>query len=99
YTRTTAHRSDLLLVTRPPTPRSPPRPPNAGGGGWIRTNEDVRRQIYSLLPLTTRQPLRIAGHPAQREAGHMVSAPICQSGLCRFGIAAASLWPSAPALC
>jgi hypothetical protein len=29
-----------------------------GGGGRIRTYEDVRRQIYSLLPLTARQPLR-----------------------------------------
>src|SRR4029077_4685879 len=29
-----------------------------GGGGRIRTFEDVRRQIYSLLPLTARQPLR-----------------------------------------
>ena len=29
-----------------------------GGGGRIRTYVDVRRQIYSLLPLTTRPPLR-----------------------------------------
>src|SRR5205085_8738519 len=33
--------------------------PGAGGGGRIRTYEDIRRQIYSLLPLTARQPLRI----------------------------------------
>jgi hypothetical protein len=30
----------------------------AGGGGWIRTSVLVRGQIYSLLPLTTRPPLR-----------------------------------------
>src|SRR5579863_3648802 len=29
-----------------------------GGGGRIRTFEDRSRQIYSLLPLTARQPLR-----------------------------------------
>ncbi len=29
-----------------------------GGGGWIRTSVLVRGQIYSLLPLTTRPPLR-----------------------------------------
>src|SRR6185437_12515581 len=28
------------------------------GGGWIRTSELRRGQIYSLLPLTARQPLR-----------------------------------------
>ena len=46
----------------------------AGGGGRIRTYEDVRRQIYSLLPLTARQPLRIACRPAQRNAGDKMSA-------------------------
>ena len=46
-----------------------PLPASAGGGGRIRTYEDVRRQIYSLLPLTARQPLRIACRPAQRNAG------------------------------
>jgi hypothetical protein len=30
----------------------------AGGEGWIRTSVLVRGQIYSLLPLTTRPPLR-----------------------------------------
>src|SRR5438105_13448773 len=30
----------------------------AGGGGRIRTYVGIRRQIYSLLPLTTRPPLR-----------------------------------------
>lgn len=29
-----------------------------GGGSWIRTSELYRGQIYSLLPLTTRPPLR-----------------------------------------
>ena len=28
-----------------------------GGEGWIRTSVGVNRQIYSLLPLTTRPPL------------------------------------------
>ena len=34
------------------------RPPEPGGEGRIRTSEGVRRQIYSLLPLATREPLR-----------------------------------------
>jgi hypothetical protein len=39
-----------------------------GGGGWIRTSVRLRGQIYSLLPLTTRPPLRedvgiVAGAP------------------------------------
>ena len=50
-----------------------PRSRRAGGGGRIRTYEDVRRQIYSLLPLTARQPLRIACRPAQRNAAHKMS--------------------------
>src|SRR5579862_7604244 len=29
-----------------------------GGEGRIRTSEGVRRQIYSLIPLATREPLR-----------------------------------------
>ena len=29
---------------------------NPGGEGRIRTSEAVRRQIYSLFPLTTREP-------------------------------------------
>ena len=32
--------------------------PSPGGGGRIRTYVDIHRQIYSLLPLTTRPPLR-----------------------------------------
>ena len=31
------------------------------GGRWIRTIEGVSRQIYSLLPLATRAPLRAVG--------------------------------------
>ena len=45
---------------------------SAGGGGRIRTYVDIRRQIYSLLPLTARPPLRIACRPAQRNAGHKI---------------------------
>ena len=29
-----------------------------GGGGWIRTNVDVRQRIYSPSPLATRAPLQ-----------------------------------------
>ena len=32
--------------------------PAFGGGDWIRTSVLIRGQIYSLLPLTTRPPLR-----------------------------------------
>src|SRR5262245_22479100 len=32
-------------------------PPRVGGEGRIRTFEGIRRQIYSLLPLATREPL------------------------------------------
>lgn len=35
-------------------PTAPPR--DIGGGGRIRTFEGERRQIYSLLPLATREP-------------------------------------------
>ena len=28
----------------------------SGGAGWIRTSEGIHRQIYSLLPLATREP-------------------------------------------
>ena len=30
-----------------------------GGEGRIRTSEGVRRQIYSLIPLATREPLPV----------------------------------------
>ena len=40
--------------TIPPLDGSPQ--PKDGGGGRIRTYVDLRRQIYSLLPLTTRPP-------------------------------------------
>ncbi len=33
---------------------------NGGGGGRIRTYVDVRQQIYSLPPLTTRPPLQLS---------------------------------------
>ena len=41
------------LLPTPPTPLQP-----GGGGGRIRTYVDISRQIYSLLPLTARPPLR-----------------------------------------
>ena len=41
--------------------------PAVSGGGRIRTYEDVRRQIYSLLPLTARQPLRDRVPPGAAE--------------------------------
>src|SRR5690606_29677186 len=40
-----------------------------GGGGWIRTSVDVSRQIYSLLPLTTRPPLQRNDHAVDGVAG------------------------------
>ncbi len=40
-----------------------------GGGGRIRTYVGVHRQIYSLLPLTTRAPLRAAPCPGAKQAG------------------------------
>lgn len=33
----------------------PPGGEEGGGGGWIRTTEVLRRQIYSLFPLATRE--------------------------------------------
>src|SRR5947209_3034984 len=38
-----------------------------GGGGRIRTYVDIRRQIYSLLPLTARPPLRKGWSPGTAE--------------------------------
>ena len=40
------------------TPSALPELQGNGGGGRIRTYVDYRRQIYSLLPLTTRPPLQ-----------------------------------------
>src|SRR3954447_1044934 len=42
----------------------------SGGGGRIRTYVRCRGQIYSLLPLTTRPPLR-AARPEARTARHI----------------------------
>src|SRR5213082_3245488 len=42
------------------------RSQGAGGGGRIRTYVGIRRQIYSLLPLTTRPPLRDRAPPVSR---------------------------------
>ena len=33
------------------------------GGCWIRTNEGKSRQVYSLLPLATRETLQETFHP------------------------------------
>ncbi len=41
-----------------------------GGGGRIRTYVGIRRQIYSLLPLTTRPPLRVARSRAPPVSRH-----------------------------
>src|SRR5271167_2241837 len=65
-----AHQRDPLpLPDLVPTLRYRPRFRSAGGGGRIRTYEDVRRQIYSLLPLTARQPLRDRVPPGAAEPG------------------------------
>ena len=49
------------LPSHPEYCQLPPMPahPNImyGGEGRIRTSEGVRRQIYSLIPLATREPL------------------------------------------
>ena len=55
-------RSDRALRSLRPKP-SAQRAANGpgkriGGGGWIRTTVGLRRQIYSLLPLSTRPHLR-----------------------------------------
>ena len=42
----------------PAGPRAPAAAARAGGGCWIRTNEGKSRQVYSLLPLATRETLR-----------------------------------------
>ena len=39
------------------------------GGGRIRTFEGVSRQIYSLIPLAAREPLRQAKKAILRNAG------------------------------
>src|SRR5271169_4312073 len=59
----------LPLPDLVPTLRYRSRFRSAGGGGRIRTYEDVRRQIYSLLPLTARQPLRDCVPPGAAETG------------------------------
>ena len=57
----------------------------AGGGGWIRTSVGVNRQIYSLLPLTTRPPLREGRKraivPQPQRAGKQ-SAAFARGGVC-----------------
>ena len=42
---------------------------NSGGRGWIRTNEAIKRRIYSPDPLTTRVtlPKFVAGYSFQRQ--------------------------------
>jgi hypothetical protein len=42
-----------------------------GGGGWIRTSVRVSGQIYSLLPLTTRPPLRSEARNYTTPNGHL----------------------------
>ncbi len=46
-----------LSYSRPPR-RQNKSPAITGGEGRIRTSEGISRQIYSLLPLATREPLR-----------------------------------------
>ena len=47
----------------------------AGGEGWIRTSVLVRGQIYSLLPLTTRPPLRRTSEYSTVERGRRPPQP------------------------
>ena len=44
---------------RPDSTHRPGAGHKTGGEGWIRTTEGVRQQIYSLPPLTAREPRRI----------------------------------------
>ena len=53
-TPTLAHSAEARDTAKPPRKNTF----RLGGGGWIRTSVLVRGQIYSLLPLTTRPPLR-----------------------------------------
>ena len=55
-----------------PLPRRDNIARGAGGGGRIRTYVDIRRQIYSLLPLTTRPPLRDCEPPPPGGRGSRV---------------------------
>src|SRR3972149_2380617 len=52
-----AESKHVLSVAKELNPKSKIRNPNLSGGeGRIRTSEGFRRQIYSLLPLSTRPP-------------------------------------------
>src|SRR5512134_697373 len=52
-------RSPGARTALPTVPPLPPRLPFVlGGGGRIRTYEGESRQIYSLIPLTAREPLQ-----------------------------------------
>src|SRR5580765_4899307 len=62
-----------LSYSRPRTP-SVSRLTPAGGEGRIRTFEGISRQIYSLLPLATREPLH-APHTLVRRSGDTSSTP------------------------
>src|SRR5204863_6391091 len=87
--------STIELHPRYPLLADPPNRPSlrcparqhrtgAGGGGRIRTYVGIRRQIYSLLPLTTRPPLRdsraahLAPSGGPRSAGHKSFTLVCQ---------------------
>src|ERR1700747_1643014 len=69
----------LLSPDLVPTLRCPSRFQSAGGGGRIRTYEDVRRQIYSLLPLTARQPLRDHLPPGAAVRAYKMLPRVCKS--------------------
>ena len=45
-------------------------PHRDGGGGWIRTNVDVRQRVYSPSPLATRAPLRNTGQASTQRRQH-----------------------------
>ena len=64
-----------LSYSRPVTPFVPTSR-RGGGEGRIRTFEGISRQIYSLLPLATRVPLRASPHHTFiRDRGHSFAPP------------------------
>ena len=61
------------VAQRRGAPLAIPPDPGNGGQGWIRTSVRLRGQIYSLLPLTTRPPVQMAGRTSRVAARQMAA--------------------------